>query len=295
MSYTSKLGITGLGIDVAKVYLQSNNLGDRERTMTTAFLEHRFNIFNDKVDITPGVAATYFSDFKFQAFPGVDMGMKLTDHLKLYTNAGYTYRIPTYTDLFYSDPSTLGNVNLNPEKAISEELGMHYSKGAISISSAVFNRDSNNLIDYVKNNEEDRWQATNIQDLNTFGVEINASYAYNYKAFPQQFLIGYTHLKENINGSQFAFSRYSINSLKHHLTATYRSQFFNKLTQTLVYKYADRTLGASYTVVDLMLTLDLTSYKISVIGNNIFNAAYTETNLVPMPGANILVDLSFRF
>tara|TARA_B110000914_G_scaffold130026_1_gene113633 strand:+ start:547 stop:2361 length:1815 start_codon:yes stop_codon:yes gene_type:complete len=295
MSYASELGITGFGIDVAKVYLQSNNLGDRERTMTTAFLEHRFKIFNDKVDITPGVAATYFSDFKFQAFPGIDMGMKLADHLKLYTNAGYTYRIPTYTDLFYSDPSTLGNVNLNPEKAISEELGMQYSKGSFTISSSVFNRDSNNLIDYVKNNEDDKWQATNIQDLNTFGLEINAAYTYDYKAYTQQFLIGYTHLKENINDGQFAFSRYSINSLKHHLTATYSSQFFNKLTHTLVYKYADRTSGASYTVVDLMLSLDLKSYKISLIGNNIFNTDYTETNLVPMPGANILLDLSFRF
>ena len=63
----------------------------------------------------------------------------------------------------------------------------------------------------------------------------------------------------------------------------------------MVYKYADRTSGASYTVVDLMLSLDLKSYKISLIGNNIFNTDYTETNLVPMPGANILLDLSFRF
>tara|TARA_B100000787_G_scaffold29375_3_gene19589 strand:- start:9972 stop:11738 length:1767 start_codon:yes stop_codon:yes gene_type:complete len=295
MSYTSQFGITGFGVDIAKVYLQSNNLGDRERTMTTAFLEHRFKIFEDKLDITPGLAATYFSDFKFQAFPGIDMGMKLSDNLKLYTNAGYTYRIPTYTDLFYSDPTTLGNINLNPEEAISEELGLQYSKGSLNISFAVFNRDSNNLIDYVKNNEDDKWQATNIQDLNTFGTEINSSYTYKYKEYKQQFLIGYTYLKENLNSSQFAFSRYSINSLKHHFTATHRSQFLDKLTQTLVYKYADRTSGDSYTVVDLMLSLDLKSYSISVIGNNIFNAAYTETNLVPMPGANIMLDLSFRF
>ena len=223
------------------------------------------------------------------------MGMKLSDNLKLYTNAGYTYRIPTYTDLFYSDPTTLGNINLNPEEAISEELGLQYSKGSLNISFAVFNRDSNNLIDYVKNNEDDKWQATNIQDLNTFGTEINSSYTYKYKEYKQQFLIGYTYLKENLNSSQFAFSRYSINSLKHHFTATHRSQFLDKLTQTLVYKYADRTSGDSYTVVDLMLSLDLKSYSISVIGNNIFNAAYTETNLVPMPGANIMLDLSFRF
>lgn len=295
MSYTSELGVTGFGVDYAKVFLQSNNLGDRERTMTTAFLEHRLTLFDDKVDVTPGVAATYYSDFKFQAFPGIDLGYQLNDNLKLYTNAGYTYRIPTYTDLFYNDPATSGNPNLNPEEAISEEIGLKYSKGSFNLSTAVFNRDSNNLIDFVKNNESDKWQATNIQDLNTFGFEVNSSYAYRYKDYSQQFLIGYTYLNESIGANQFAFSRYIINSLKHHFTATYKSQFFRNFKQTLVYKFADRTSGESYTVIDLMLTLELKSFNVSLIGNNILDAQYTETNLVPMPGANLMLEVNYRF
>lgn len=295
MSYTSELGVTGFGVDFTKVFLQSNNLGDRERTMTTAFLEHRFTLFDDKVDVTPGVAATYYSDFKFQAFPGIDLGYQLNDNLKLYTNAGYTYRIPTYTDLFYNDPATSGNPNLNPEEAISEEIGLKYSKGSFNLSTAVFNRDSNNLIDFVKNNESDKWQATNIQDLNTFGFEVNSSYAYRYKDYSQQFLIGYTYLNESIGANQFAFSRYIINSLKHHFTATYKSQFFRNFKQTLVYKFADRTSGESYTVIDLMLTLELKSFNVSLIGNNILDAQYTETNLVPMPLANVMLEVNYRF
>lgn len=295
MSYTSELGVTGFGVDFAKVFLQSNNLGDRERTMTTAFLEHRLTLFDDKVDVIPGVAATYYSDFKFQAFPGIDLGYQLNDNLKLYTNAGYTYRIPTYTDLFYNDPATSGNPNLNPEEAISEEIGLKYSKGSFNLSTAVFNRDSNNLIDFVKNNESDKWQATNIQDLNTFGFEVNSSYAYRYKDYSQQFLIGYTYLNESIGANQFAFSRYIINSLKHYFTATYKSQFFRNFKQTLVYKFADRTSGESYTVIDLMLTLELKSFNVSLIGNNILDAQYTETNLVPMPGANLMLEVNYRF
>ncbi|CAI8397481.1 MAG: Vitamin B12 transporter BtuB [Flavobacterium sp. SCGC AAA160-P02] len=295
MSYRSKLGITGFGIDLAKVYLQSNNLGDRERTMTNVFLEHQFTLFDDKLDITPGVAATYFSDFKFQAFPGIDLGINLQDHLKLYANIGYTYRIPTYTDLFYSDPTTLGNENLTPEEAISEEIGLKFSKGKLIFSTAVFNRDSNNLIDYVKNNEDDKWQATNIQELNTFGFEINSSYQFSEKNYPQYISIGYTYLTENLKANLFEFSRYSINSLKHHFITTYTSQFFKNLRHTFVYKFADRTLGDSYSVIDLMFTLDVKSFQFSVIGNNIFNTDYTETNLVPMPQSNIMFDVSFRF
>lgn len=294
-SYNSSLGITGFGIDLAKVFLTSNNLGSRERFMANVFLEHRFKLFNDKMDITPGVAINYFSDFKFHAFPGVDVGYTVNDNFKMYANAGYTYRIPTYTDLFYSDPTTLGNPNLNPEEAISEELGLKYTSSKMDFSAVIFNRDSNNLIDYVKANENDKWQATNIQDLNSFGFEFNGSFRYKVKDFTQNLSFGYTYLNENLESVKANFSRYSINSLKHHFTSTYRSQFFKNISQSVIYKFAERSTGESYGIVDIMFTLNLKPFNVSLIGNNIFDKEYTETNLVPMPKANFLIDLKYKF
>ena len=294
-SYSSSLGITGFGIDIAKVFLTSNNLGSRDRFMANVFLEHRFKLLNDKIDITPGVAINYFSDFKFHAFPGVDIGFSLSENLKMYANAGYTYRIPTYTDLFYSDPTTLGNSNLNPEEAISEELGLKYSSSRIDFSAAIFNRDSNNLIDYVKANANDKWEATNIQDLNSFGFEFNGSFRYKLKEFTQNFTFGYTYLDENLDKVNANFSRYSINSLKHHFTSTFRSQFFKNVSQSLVYKFSERSTGESYGIVDIMFTLNLKPFNVSLIGNNIFDKEYTETNLVPMPKSNFLLDLTYKF
>jgi vitamin B12 transporter len=294
-SLQSKIGTTGFGIDVAKVYLSSNNLGNRDRDMVTLFLEHRFQFLNKKLDLTPGIAVNYFSDFKFHAFPGIDLGYRINDYLKVYANAGYTYRIPTYTDLFYSDPTTLGNENLNPEEAITEEIGLKYSKGQFMASMAIFNRDSNNLIDYVKETEDDLWQATNIQNLNSIGFETNVSYGFELSEFPQNIVFGYTYLEENLDNLNINFSRYSINSLKHHFTATYRSQFSKYISQNIAYKFASRTNGDNYSVVDAKITLHIKVFELSVIGNNIFNTAYTETNLVPMPKGNVLLDLKYRF
>lgn len=294
-SLLSKLGTTGFGIDVAKVYLSSNNLGKRNRDMVTVFLEHRFQFLNKKLDITPGIAVNYFSDFKFHAFPGIDLGYQINDYLKVYANAGYTYRIPTYTDLFYSDPTTLGNENLNPEEAITEEIGLKYSKGQFFTSIVIFNRDSNNLIDYVKKTEDDLWQATNIQNLNSIGFEANASYGFEMASFHQNIAFGYTYLEENLDALNINFSRYSINSLKHHFTANYRLQFSKYISQSIAYKFADRTNGDSYSVVDAKITLHLKTFELSIIGNNIFNVTYTETNLVPMPKGNVLLDLKYRF
>ena len=294
-SYTSDLGVTGFGVDAAKVFLSSNNLGKRDRFMLTTFLEHKFLLDNDKFDIIPGIAITYFSDFAFHAFPGVDLGYKINDNLKLYANAGYTYRIPTYTDLYYSDPTTIGNENLNPEEAISEEIGLKYNRGAFTGSFAVFNRDSNNLIDYVKEKEEDKWQATNIQDLNSFGFEANISHSFKSNGFNQNISLGYTFLDEDLKDLDINFSRYSINSLRHHLTAVYRSQFVKNFKQSIVYKFAERTTGDSYSVVDLMGTLELNSFEVSIIANNIFNTEYTETSLVPMPKGNVIIGATYKF
>ena len=294
-SYSSSAGVTGLGVDLSKVYLSSNNLGDHDRDMVTMFLEHRFKFANDKFDITPGIAMTYFSDFKFHVFPGFDLGYQINDKVKAYANIGYTYRIPTYTDLFYSDPTTLGNENLNPEEAITEEFGLKFFNGNFNGSLAVFNRDSNNLIDYVKENSNDLWQATNIQDLNSFGIEANASYRFKAFGFNQHIISGYTYLKEELDGNQFQFSRYSINSLKHHFTTSFSTQFIKNVSQSLIYKFAERTNGESYNVLDVKVTLEFSSFELSVIGNNIFNAEYTETNLVPMPKGNVLCAINYTF
>lgn len=294
-SYTSSYGITGFGVDLAQVYLSSNNLGKRERFMGTLFLEHRIEWFGNKLDITPGLAATYFSDFDFQIFPGIDVGYRLSNVWKVYANAGYTYRIPTYTDLYYSDPTTLGNENLDPEAALAEEVGVKFNSGGWTANIAFFNRDSENLIDYVKENEEDLWEATNIRELNTKGFEVNIGYRCRIASFDQSFNAGYNYIDDEVKELDVTFSRYSINSMKHQFTGSMKTQFFDFLGQSIIWKYAERTNGESYTVIDASATVYLKSFEISIIANNIFNELYTETNLVPMPKGNLLFGVNYRF
>ncbi|WP_100613526.1 TonB-dependent receptor plug domain-containing protein [Confluentibacter citreus] len=294
-SYTSNLGVTGFGIDMSKIYLRSNNLGNRNRFMTTLFLEHQFKLADNKLDITPGVAVTYFSDFKFHAFPGIDIGYRLNDNLKAYGNIGYTYRIPTYTDLYYSDPTTNGDENLKPEEALSEEIGIKYFTPTFTASAAIFNRDASKLIDFVKDNEPDLWQATNIRDLNTKGFEINTSYYFKIINFNQNLSLGYTFLEDEVKALNVNFSRYAINSLRHQFTSRLSTQLFKNVSQNIVYKYAERTSGESYNVWDASIIVSLKQLEITATASNIFNAEYYETNLVPMPKGNMLFGLRYHF
>ena len=295
-NYTSKAGITGFGVDISKVYLSSNNLGIRNRFMTTLFLEHEFKILNNKLDITPGVAVTYFSDFDFYAFPGIDLGFKITDQLKAYGNIGYTYRIPTYTDLFYNDSSTAGNPNLEVEEAFAQEIGVKYFSPKFSAALALYNRDAQNLIDYIRPSTATTvYTATNITEVNTKGFEVDATYHFKLLSYNQTLAVGYNFLDDNILDQNKDLSRYSLNTLKHHFTTRLSTQLFKNVSQNIIYKHAERTTGDSYNVWDASLALNLKPFEFTITASNIFNAHYIETGFVPMPPSNVLFGLRYNF
>ena len=287
-AYSSNIGVTGFGVDLAKVEMESNRLGHRNRWMGTLFVEHRFSFLDNALDVTPGVSVGYFSDFETNAFPGIDIGYTINEHFRVYTNAGYTYRTPTYNDLYYVGSRDEGNENLVPEEAISQELGLKYFGDKISATVAFFNRDSDNLIDYTKDNEADKWKSNNLTSLNTRGVEVQLSAPFKLGQYNQSFNLGYTHLNEDLKAVRANFSKYIINSLNHHLTARLKSQFTKNLTHSFVYKFAERATGESYSVVDAQLKLLIPGLELTVTANNIFNTDYVETGIVPMPKGNVL-------
>ncbi len=295
-SYTSKWGITGFGIDMSKVYLRSNNLGNRNRFMTTMFVEHRFQLLDKRLDITPGAALTYFSDFKFNAFPGLDIGFDISNNLKAYGNIGFTYRIPTYTDLYYNDPGTIGNENLEPEEAFAQEIGIKYNTQNIRASLSAFNRDATNLIDFIRPNTTDEiYTATNIAEVNTKGLEFDISYHFKLKDFNQTLAFGYAFLDDDILEQNEELSRYALNTLKHHFTTRFSTKLFKNISQNIVYKYAERTTGQTYNVWDASMVMQLKQLEFSITANNIFNADYIESGFTPMPPSNVLFGLRYKF
>ena len=305
-STSNFIGNLGLGIDLSKVSLTSNNLGNRNRTMLNMFIEQQIKFQNEKIDLTPGIAITYFSDvstrLNYQSnffnnlffYPGMDLGYRFKKNLKLYSNVGYTYRIPTYTDLFYSSPTTLGNENLKLEKALTKEIGLKYLKSNFNLSMSLYQRDASDIIDYVRNNEAEPWQANNIREITTNGFELNMSYKFYLGAFrPQSINIGYSNINDDLLETDFTFSRYALNSLKNQITATYMFQIRDFISSTLTFKNSERLNNDSYTVVDFRTSYIYDRFTISFILNNITDTEYSETNLVPMPGFNSLVGIKY--
>jgi iron complex outermembrane receptor protein len=82
-------------------------------------------------------------------------------------------RVPTYTELYYSDPANQGNPDLLPEFAFNFEGGINnflYKKSYLNIN--LYQRYGNNIISWVRENPEQKWIAQNLTKVNTSGVEV---------------------------------------------------------------------------------------------------------------------------
>ena len=172
---------------------------------------------------------------------------------------------------------------------------MKYFGDKISATVAFFNRDSDNLIDYTKENEEDKWQSNNLKSLNTKGVELQLNKPFDLFGYKQNIRFGYTYIEENLGSVRANFSKYILNALNHHFIAQLKTQFSKNTSQSILYKFAERATGQSYSVIDAQFKLKIINLELTVTANNLFNTSYIETGIVPMPKGNLLFGLRTFF
>ena len=297
ISIFSDIGITGIGIDLSNTWLSSNNLGERNRFITTIFAEQLIN--KNKFSFTPGLAFSIYEKpsndlFKSKLFPGIDIGYKLSNKISLNANIGETFRIPTFTDLYYSDPNNLGNENLDPEKAFTSEVGFKLREKNYGISLSLFRRKSDDLIDYVKAKPDDKWSPQNIKNVITTGIEFDSKLILNINNSLNTINLGYAYINDNYEND--ILSRYSLNSYMHRLILNFDFKLTKSISNYLSYRYGIREIqdGNSKSVIDYKIMMQRDRWKVTLNLNNIFDSKYYETNLVQMPGRNITVGLNIE-
>ena len=109
--------------------------------------------------------------------PHLAGSFRIANSVKLRASGGYGFRIPTYTDLYYSDPTTVGNPNLKPESAWSGDGGLDWTPGTrLSLSITGFYSRQHDTIDYLRASSADLWHAENLSGLHFSGVESSATW-----------------------------------------------------------------------------------------------------------------------
>ena len=83
------------------------------------------------------------------------------------------------------------------------------------LSLSLFQRDAKNYIDYVVQQENEKWKATNIDAIKTKGGEFD----FLTMIGSHKLSFGYAFLDDDVNGVSAILSRYTINSRKHHISS----------------------------------------------------------------------------
>jgi iron complex outermembrane receptor protein len=283
--------ILSYGAEGLSESINSTNLGIHSRTRGSAYAVYDLR-FAKRFSFSAGIREEVYGSRQVATSPSVSGAAWLNSRIKLRASVSRAFRLPSFTELYYSDPDDLGNPNLKPESATSYEGGadFYFSKKAHA-SVTVFQRRDSNDIDYVRANPDAIWVAENFDKLHFTGVEASTECS---PVAGQTIGVAFTALHGLSDSNSILMSKYTFNYpvesavvqwggslLERHVIARTRIGIVNRLEH---YPYTVWDASAGYGLGRVRPYLRLT---------NLTNADYQEVLAVAMPSRGIAGGIEF--
>jgi vitamin B12 transporter len=267
--------------------IQSNNLGYHGRNRGAAYLDLDLATSHLPLPFTlsAGLREEVLSGGQRVTSPDLAGSLSVHPSLKLRASAGYGFRLPTYTDLYYSDPTALGNPNLKPESAWNFDGGLDWCPSTRTAATAtVFYSRQHDTIDYVRAAPTDPWQASNLDRVRFTGIETGFAF---HPTATQELKLGWTALDGAQNAlhglqSEYIFN-YPVNNANFEWTDTLKRQLLIRTRVAVVEPYHQ----TPYPVWDLSLSRPTGRLHPYLQLTNLSNTGYQEIAGVPMPPRSI--------
>lgn len=224
--------------------------------------------------------------------PSVAAAYTLTNTVRLRGSAGHGFRLPTYVDLYYQDPGTEGNPNLQPESSWSYEGGLDWkpANGRLTLTAVGFQMNETNAIDYAKTlplpippAPAELWKARNIPTLDISGAETSVRVRLSAT---QQLDLSYTAAHSG-NLPPSYLSEYAFNFAAQNAVFGWTGQFRQISASTQV-NVVQKTTQTAYPLWDAGLARNTGSIRPYLRLLNLSNTGYEEILGVPMQGRTIM-------
>ena len=280
----SGFGFFTIGLETGYDEINSNNLGNHIRKRINLFFDNNINI-NGNIIISLGSGVSIYNDWKPEYSPGLDISYKFFDNFISYLAFNTSYRIPTFTELYYSSPVNKANSNIVPERARNYELGLKYYLDLFKLNFTIFKREGRNLIDWVKKLDSDIWETKNIAQIDYYGLEFNFEYEdKNFKFFGvEKVLLSYNYISSHKIYNELE-SKYLLDHLNHQFLFDIIHNFGSFFQTYFSFKYEERNKGDKYSIVDIKSSKRIDYIDIFISIQNVFNKNYVEIGNIPMPG-----------
>jgi outer membrane receptor protein involved in Fe transport len=284
-------------------------LGIHARNRGAGYLDLDWNPPNRRWNLSAGAREEIFSGGAQAVFsPELAGSLRIAAKLKLRASGGYGFRIPTYTDLYYVDPTTLGNPNLKPESAWSGDAGVDWATSdKLTLSVTGFYSRQHDTIDYVRSattsnpylpascevggvQQANRWCATNLNGLSFAGVESSFTWI---PTKSQSVRIAWTALHGGQGALHGLQSEYVFNYPVQNIHAAWTVNFGRIVALTNAVQLAQRYQQTVYPVWNASLTHDYGRLRPYLRLTNLSNTGYQEIAGVAMPPRGMMGGFAF--
>ncbi|HNW39186.1 MAG TPA: TonB-dependent receptor [Candidatus Omnitrophota bacterium] len=279
---TGFLGKTGLGIEWAQEKITSTNLGNHDRQRQSLFLDDGLAL-GKWWDLGFSLRLDDLSEFDRICTGSFSLKLKLNAQAAFNVGISRSMRIPSFTELYYNDPTTLGNPDLTVEKVWNYQAGFELNQEKFSQGLVLFLRQEEQMIDWVRSSASSKWQARNITSDDVFGLEYSL-----HKKFNQVFSLdaNYAYTDKVINNQGYLY-KYGPNYARH-LANTVFSLNLPFGRQEIGFNYKQRPGRRGWLLLNAGLSYNLSqNSKLLLSATNILNVEYQDIPGIPQPGRYI--------
>jgi len=284
------------GLEADGDQIDSTNLGQHGRNQGAGYANLSLRSLQ-RFSLTLGAREEVFSGGDSVFSPNVAAAYTLTGTMHLRASAGHGFRLPTYTDLYYSDPTTIGNPNLKPESSWSYEGGFDWhpsaDSGRYTLTATGFRLDQTNAIDYSKYSLSTPWQANNVSSLNLTGAETSLRVRL---AGTQQLELSYTAVRA-ASPPPGLISEYAYNYAAESALFSWTGELPGKLLHQVIahtqVAVVQKTGQTAYPLWDTSLSRNAGRIRPYLRLLNLSNTGYEEIPGVPLQGHTIMGGVAY--
>jgi iron complex outermembrane receptor protein len=272
------------GLEANGDSIHSTNLGIHARNQGAGYANLSLRSLK-RLSLSIGVREQVFSGGDSVFSPSIAAAYALTSTLRVRASIGHGYRQPTYLDLYYSDPTTIGNPNLKPESSWSYEGGFDWtpSRAPLTLTATGFHLQQKNGIDYSKYDLDKPWQATNVADFAYNGAEADLRLRLPRT---QQLQLGYTAIQAT-SPPPGLISEYAFNYAAQSALMAWSTQFHQLDARTQL-AVIQKTMQSPYALWDISLARNTGHIQPYVRALNFTDTRYQEIPGVPLQGRTIM-------
>ena len=273
------------GVEGLHESIVSNNLGIHARSRAAAYGSVDFRV-RRRFSLSLAAREEAYRSFSAEFCPTVTGGVWLSSKWKLRASAGRSFRVPSYTDLYYNDPANQGNPNLRPERAWTYETGAVWNPlPRVRVDMGVFLRRERDDIDYYRANPNAIWMALNIDNLNFSGVESTV----HWMLSPAQTIdLSYTGLRATEDTIPLGSTKYTFQYPKQTGIASWQAALSRGFLFRARLGVRDRLGVGPYALLDAYAAYSHGRVRPFLQMTNITGTSYQEVQGVQMPGMTVM-------